>query len=110
MVLAAVCVLGTAAFWLLRTSPTGTTAVITVDGAEYERIDLSRVKEGYDIRIETRYGYNIVHVQPGAISVAEANCPDGICVRQGRLEGGGVPIVCMPHRLVIQIEGGDIDA
>ena len=45
----------------------------------------------------------------GAISVTEADCPDGICVRQGKLTTAGVPIVCMPHRLVIEIYGDAID-
>ena len=29
---------------------------------------------------------------------------------KGRLTGAGIPIVCMPHRLVIDIEGGETDA
>ena len=87
----------------------GTIAVITVDGEELDRIDLSRVKESYDFEIRTEYGSNTVHVEPGGISVTKADCPDLICVHQGKITGGGIPIVCMPHRLVIQIEGGNID-
>jgi len=87
----------------------GTVAVISVDGEELERIDLSRVEDSYDIVIETVYGSNTVHVEPGAISVTEADCPDRICVHQGKLTGGGIPIICMPHRLVIEIEDSDLD-
>ena len=87
----------------------GTVAVITVDGEEIERVDLSRIKDSYDIVIETGYGRNTVHVEPGAISVTEADCPDRICVHQGRLTGGGIPIICMPHRLVIEIEDSELD-
>ena len=91
-------------------APAGTTAVIYVDGREYRRVDLSKVKEPYVIEIETVYGRNSVLVEPGAISVSSADCPDKICVHQGRLTGAGIPIVCMPHRLVIDIEGGETDA
>lgn len=91
-------------------APAGTTAVIYVDGREYRRVDLSKVKEPYVIEIETVYGRNTVLVEPGAISVSSADCPDKICVHQGRLTGAGIPIVCMPHRLVIDIEGGETDA
>ncbi len=91
-------------------TPAGTTAVIYIDGREYRRVDLSKVKEPYVIEIETVYGRNTVLVEPGAISVSSADCPDKICVHQGRLTGAGVPIVCMPHRLVIDIEGGETDA
>ena len=88
----------------------GVIAVILVDGEEMERIDLSKVRESYDLEIATVYGRNLIHVAPGAISVIEADCPDRICVQMGELTGGGIPIICMPHRLVIAIEGGEIDA
>ncbi len=107
--LAAVCLLGLAAWGLLGRGG-GTVAVITVDGQELARVDLSQVRESYDLPVDTAWGHNTIRIEPGAISVTEADCPDKICVSQGRLTGGGIPIVCMPHRLVIQIEGGDIDA
>lgn len=88
----------------------GTIAIVSVNGEELERIDLSKVRKAYDIDVTTEYGHNTVHVEPGAVSVTEADCPDQICVYQGRLTGSGIPIICMPHRLVIEIEGGDLDA
>lgn len=88
----------------------GTVAVVSVNGEELERIDLSKVRKAYDLDITTQYGHNTVHVEPGAISVTQADCPDQICVFQGKLTGSGIPIICMPHRLVIEIEGGDLDA
>ena len=85
-------------------------AVITVDGEVVERINLSKVRESRDIVIETAYGSNTVHVEPGAISVTEADCPDHICVLMGRLTtDGGMPIICMPHRLMIEIEDDGLD-
>ena len=94
----------------VRLAPHGDIAVISVNGEEYKRIDLSKVKEPYELRIETEYGVNIVLVEPGAISVSSADCPDKICVYQGRHTQAGLPIICMPHRLVISIEGGQTDA
>ena len=109
LVFVLLCAVGVGAFLLLRGDREGTVAVISVDGEELDRIDLSRVKEPYDIELNTGYGRNLVHVEPGAISVTEADCPDRICVSMGRLQGGGIPIVCMPHHLIITIEGGEID-
>ena len=97
------------AWYFIKSSGSGTMAVIYVDGEEYDRIDLSRVKESYSFDIDTEYGHNTVTVDPGAISVTEADCPDKVCVNQGKISTGGVPVVCMPHRLYIMIEGGDID-
>ena len=48
-------------------------------------------------------GENLVLVEPGRISIQAANCPDQICVRQGAITHSGVPIVCLPNRLVISI-------
>ena len=36
--------------------------------------------------------------------------PDGVCVAQGAISRGGVPIICMPHHLSVRIEGGGVDA
>ena len=94
----ALVVLGGGAFLLLRGADTGArTARISLDGEVYEEIDLNAVAMPYDIRIETELGYNIVHVEHGAISVSEADCPDQVCVHQGRISlcdpgmGAGLP-------------------
>lgn len=110
LILALVFIVCAGAFIALKLfAPEGSVARISVDGELLQTIDLSRVTEAYDIDIDTAYGHNTVHVEPGAISVTEADCPDGICVRQGKLTTAGVPIVCMPHRLVIEIYGDAID-
>ena len=49
-------------------------------------------------------GYNIVTVKDGKIAVTEADCPDQYCVQRGFC-GGGTPIVCLPHGLVIEFLG-----
>ena len=108
IVFALILIAGLAA-WLFLKGTGGTVAVISVNGEEIDRIDLTRVKETYYIDLDTGYGRNIIQVSPGAIAVTYADCPDQICVHQGQLTGGGIPIVCMPHRLVISIEGGGID-
>ena len=64
----------------------------------------------YDMEIETEFGYNKINIAPDGISVVEADCRDHICIDQGKVSTEGVPIVCLPHRLTIEIEGGNIDA
>ena len=110
LALTLLCLLCAAAFYLLSHGREGTVAVVRLDGREIYRIDLSRVEESYELPINSAYGYNCIHVNPGGISVIEADCPDGICVRQGEIRQGGIPILCMPHRLSITIEGSGIDA
>ena len=49
--------------------------------------------------------YNLVSVQDGAVSVEAADCRDQICVRHKPVSAAGESIVCLPHRLVVEIAG-----
>ena len=111
LLFAAVFIICIGAFLLLmRSGQLGTVAVIRVNGEVYEKINLDTVTVAYDIEIDTEYGYNKIHVDRNGICVSESDCRDQICVRQGTVSQAGVPIICMPHRVTIEIEGGDIDA
>ena len=98
--LAAAC----AGFYLLRGGTGGVTAVVYVDGEVYDTYDLSAVVFPYEVTVETEYGYNTIRVGRGTIEVAEADCSEQVCVRQGAISDSLIPIVCLPHRLVIQID------
>ena len=82
----------------------GTVARIYVGGEEYDAIDLSAVAAPYEVTVETEYGYNILRVSHGAIEVARADCDEQVCVNQGEITDSLIPIVCLPHRMVIEIE------
>jgi hypothetical protein len=84
----------------------GTAAAIYVDGVLYDTIDLAAVVIPYERTIETDYGYNTLLVSHGEISVARADCAGQDCVHQGSISDGLIPIVCLPHHVVIQIEDG----
>ena len=78
------------------------TAVITQDGKEVCRVDLSRVTESYTIPLEG----NTILVEHGAISMQSATCPDKLCIKQGTLHSVG-RIVCLPNRVVIEMVSGE---
>ena len=92
---------GIGVYWLCGG---GSVAAIYVDGALYDTIDLNAVAVAYERTIRTEYGWNTIWVSHGAIQVADADCPGHDCVKQGAVTDGVIPIVCLPHRLVIQIE------
>ena len=77
-------------------------AAIVLDGELINSISLSAVGEPYFITVESDQGLNVVAVEYGRIRVLEADCPDGSCVKQGWRSSGATPIVCLPHRLVIE--------
>ena len=93
--------------WLLlrRGDVPSPTARITRDG------DLDKVAEPYSFTLEDGSGTNTVQVEKGRIRVSEADCPDRVCVSQGWISNGTAPIVCLPHKLMIEITGtgGELD-
>ena len=77
-------------------------AVVRVDGVENERHPLS-VNGTFPLN----GGSNILIIQDGQAWVSEANCPDLICVRQGKIHYTGQVITCLPNRLTVTVEGGE---
>ena len=105
-------VAASAAWLLLRDGDTDApTARILRDGVLLEEIDLDQVDEPYSFTLEDGSGANTVQVERGRIRISAADCPDQVCVKQGWISGGAVPIICLPHRLTIEIVdgGGDLD-
>jgi len=89
----------------------GAVAVISQDGREIRRINLAKVEEPYELRVENQAGeYNIIRVEPGRIRVIEASCPDKVDVKQGWISSAHQSIVCLPNRLVIRIEADTPEA
>ena len=83
------------------------------NGTLIETVELYTVTEPYTITVDHDEGTNIIAVEQGRVRVLTADCPNRMCVRRGWISGGVVPIVCLPHRLVISLEGSgdsDIDA
>ena len=52
-------------------------------------------------------GENIISISNGVARVESANCPGQDCVNMGRISQPGQEIICLPHKLVIRIEGGE---
>ena len=85
--------------------------VIEVDGEVYADYDMDEVKGIIPISTENG-GENRLWVQADLVFMDSANCPDQICVKQGVIKDGTVPIVCLPHKVIVRIVGGegDLDA
>ncbi len=89
-------------------SPNKYTAYIYVQGKLYEAIDLSQVTESYEYTISCQTGgYNTIRIEPGAISISSADCPDKVCVKQGSITNALLPITCLPHNVVIELKASD---
>ncbi len=82
----------------------GGVVVVRVDGAEVERHSLS-----LNGTFSLNGGSNILVIQDGRAWLSEANCPDHICVKQGKIHYTGQVITCLPNRLTVTVEGGESD-
>lgn len=78
-------------------------AVIEQDGREIGRLSLQEERE-FSITCSAGGTHRIV-IEKGRARVEEADCPDLICVHQGWLSRVGDTAVCLPHRIVVRIEG-----
>ena len=74
---------------------------ILQDGAALYQLDISQ-EGNRTISIEYQGRTNLIEICDSRIRVAEADCPDQLCVQMGWLQNSGLPIVCLPNRLVIQ--------
>jgi len=105
--LLAAAVVVSAACLLLRNRKTEhPVARITRDGTVLEEINLAGVDKPRTLTFEDESGSNTVQVEKGRVRVSEADCPDQICVKQGWISDSTVPIVCLPHKFMVEIVGG----
>ena len=91
---------------LLGKTPAGY-ARIYHKGILTETINITAVTESFTLSIENDDNINIIEVDYGRIRMLDANCSGKTCVRQGWISGGVYPIVCLPNRVVITLEGSD---
>ena len=56
--------------------------------------------------ISNDMGTNTVVVENNQVYVTDADCPDKRCEKQGAISGPGEVIICLPHKLIIEVSDG----
>ncbi|MDR2833347.1 MAG: NusG domain II-containing protein [Streptococcaceae bacterium] len=81
------------------------TAQVSINGTVIKELPLEQ---------NTTYSYkdahgdvNTLEIKDGRIHMKEANCGDQVCVRRGWIFQGGQTIVCLPHRMVVEVVASD---
>ena len=84
-------------------SKTGESVRITIDGTVYGTYSLNEDRE---IPVK-RDGsvINVVRIEDGSVRMEQATCPDALCIRQGAISRERQTIVCLPHKLVVEVYG-----
>lgn len=78
----------------------GKTVVVTINQTEYGRYPLF---EDRTVEIKS-IGTNLLVIDSGSAYIKSANCPDKICVNHKPIHETGEVIVCLPNKLVVEIE------
>jgi hypothetical protein len=83
-------------------------AVITVDNKIVKEITLTgnAGTEVFDIT-QPDLDTNTIEVRDNQIRIKAATCSDQVCVLTGFISKPGETIVCLPHKLVIEIQAVD---
>ena len=100
---------GALALFIRLTRQTGGAVSVLIDGKPVMELPLDSDAE---LLLGEGEHTNKLIIAGGTARVIEASCPDQICVRQGAVQYAGESIVCLPHKLVVTVEGGpppDID-
>lgn len=80
----------------------GQSVRILTDGKLYGEYSLSG---NQTIFIDGVYGYNNIVIENGAAYVEDADCPDKYCMKYKPISKGNETIICLPHKLVVEITG-----
>ncbi len=86
-------------------SEAGVLVKVTVDGTIYGEYDLNKDQE---VTIETEHGFNKMVIKDGWVRMEEADCKDQYCVLHDPISLGNETIICLPHKVVIEVVGGEI--
>ncbi len=82
----------------------GAGVIVRVDGEEVARYSLYQ-NGTYPLN----GGTNILVIENGEAWLKSANCPDALCVKQGKVHSDGQVITCLPNRLTVTVYGGEDD-
>ena len=87
--------------WVTRDPSEERLVEIVQDGTVLYQFDLAQENDRTFL-VEYKGQTNTIEIQGHQIRVLDAECPDQTCVHMGWLGESGLPIVCLPNRLVIQ--------
>lgn len=88
-------------FVIELTKEEGGAIVVKIDGNEVANYSLL-----VDGQYELNGGTNILCVKDKEAYLVDANCPDHLCVKQGKISKNGETITCLPNKLTITVVGG----
>ena len=82
------------------TKEEGAGVTVKVDGVKVAEYSLAK-----DGTYPLNGGTNILVIEDGRAYLSDANCPDKLCVHQGKISMTGETITCLPNKLTVTVFG-----
>lgn len=97
-----------AVFFYIHSQETGEMVCIMLEGKEYGSYSL---EENRVVAVESERGYNKLVIKDYEVFMEEADCPDQYCVEHRAISKTNETIVCLPHKLVVElhVKNGEAD-
>ncbi len=80
----------------------GKQVAVNING---ELVSVYSLAENIEVTIPTGDNYNTLVIENGSARISSADCPDGICVETRAISYVGETIVCLPHKVVVEVIG-----
>ena len=80
----------------------GARVVVAVEGQEIASYSLAQ-SGTYSLN----GGTNILCIENGVAYLTDANCPDKLCVHQGKISKTNEVITCLPNKLTVTVYGAE---
>lgn len=94
-------IIGIVAFTLIKIfRKPGLNVAVRVDGEVVKELSLDKSST---YKFKSKMGQNTIVVKDGSVYVTEADCPDKICEEYKPISKVGEAIICLPHKLVVEI-------
>ena len=89
---------------IMLTAKNGKTVKVIIDGEEKYAYNLNDNTQKIIFTGKNNEFQNTVVIENGEVFIKNANCPDKICVSHRKISKKGQTIVCLPHKLVFEVE------
>ena len=99
------CIAGVTALLIMNQKQGNQVIIISGDSKEIYSLDKNRsIKVNYKDG-----GYNVIIIEDGRVWVEEADCKNQVCVNHKPVYKDHESIICIPHKLSIQISSNKVN-
>lgn len=102
LAIAAIACVGLVATRLMGANTNADMATVVIRDGEQNVYELP-LSQNTTKSVTTDLGTNLIEIKDGRVHVEEADCPNQDCVHQGWIDAAGEQIVCLPHKLTVDI-------